>query len=103
MDAQPAAFLSYVRFDDQHDAGQLTRFRELLSTEVRAQTGQDFPIFQDRNDIAWGDNWKARIDEALAGVTLLIAVITPSFFRSPACRTEVVRFLERERALGRDD
>jgi TIR domain len=100
---EPAAFMSYARFDDQHDNGWLTRFRERLSAEVRAQTGIDFAIFQDRKDIAWGQNWQHRIDEALNTVTLLLVIITPSFFRSQACRSEVSKFLERERALGRED
>jgi len=95
--------MSYVRFNDQHDDGQLTSFRERLATEVRAQTGEEFAIFQDRNDIAWGQNWQQRIDETLDAVTLLLVIITPSLFRSPACRDEVTRFLERERALGRWD
>ena len=54
MGRQPAAFMSYVRFNDQHDDGQLTQFRERLAAEVRVQTGEEFAIFQDRNDIAWG-------------------------------------------------
>jgi F-box protein 11 len=95
--------MSYVRFNDQHDDGQLTQFRERLSAEVRVQTGEEFLIFQDRNDIAWGQNWQARIDETLDEVTLLLVIITPSFFRSPACRAEVERFLARERKLGRQD
>ncbi len=95
--------MSYVRFNDEHDDGQLTAFRERLSTEVRAQTGEEFPIFQDRNDIAWGQGWQQRIDETLDAVTLLLVIITPGLFRSPACRAEVARFLERERALGRSD
>jgi len=99
----PAAFMSYVRFDDQHDDGQLSQFRERLAAEVRAQTGQEFAIFQDRNDIAWGQNWQQRIDEALDAVTLLLVIITPSLFRSPPCRAEVTGFLDRERALGRAD
>ena len=97
MSRQPAAFMSYVRFVDQHDDGQLTQFRERLAAEVQVQTGEEFAIFQDRNDIAWGQNWQARIDEALDAVTLLIPIITPGFFRSPPCRDEVTRFLERER------
>jgi hypothetical protein len=72
-------------------------------TEVRAQTGEEFPIFQDRNDIAWGQSWQQRIDETLDAVTLLLVIITPGLFRSLACRAEVTRFLERERALGRQD
>ena len=103
MSSQPAAFMSYVRFNDQHDDGQLTQFRERLAAEVRAQTGQEFTIFQDRNDIAWGQNWQTRIDETLDEVTLLLVIITPSLFRSPACRAEVERFLARERELGRQD
>lgn len=99
----PAAFMSYVRFNDQHDDGRLSQFRERLAAEVRAQTGQEFAIFQDRNDIAWGQNWQQRIDEALDAVTLLLVIITPGLFHSPPCRAEVDRFLDRERALGRGD
>ena len=103
MSGEPAAFMSYVRFNDQHDDGQLSQFRERLAAEVRAQTGEEFPIFQDRNDIAWGQNWQQRIDEALDAVTLLVVIITPSLFRSPACRDEFQKFLDREGALGRGD
>jgi hypothetical protein len=70
---------------------------------VRAQTGREFVIFQDRADIAWGQNWQQRIDGALDVVTLLLVIITPGFFGSAACRREVSRFLERQRVLGRSD
>jgi hypothetical protein len=99
----PAAFMSYVRLDDAHDDGQLTTFRERLSAEIRMQTGEHFPIFQDRNDISWGQNWQRRINEALAEVTLLLVIVTPGLFKSPACRDEVAQFREHERKLGRDD
>ena len=103
MAGQPAAFMSYARFDDQHDDGQLTAFRERLAAEVRVQTGEEFLIFQDRADIAWGQNWQQRIGQALDTVTLLLVIITPGFFRSPHCRAETEQFLDRERQLGRDD
>jgi hypothetical protein len=103
LPGQPAAFVSYVRFNDQHDDGWVSQFCELLSAEVRVQIGEEFPIFQDRKDIAWGQNWERRINEALDSVSLLLAIMTPSFFRSPACRAEVARFVEHERQLGRDD
>ena len=83
MAGQPAAFMSYVRSDDQHDDGRITLFRERLSAEIRMQTGVEFPIFQDRSDIAWGQNWQQRIEEALDAVTLLLVVITPGFFLKP--------------------
>ncbi len=103
MPSQPAAFLSYARIDDQHNDGWVSQYGRLLSAEVQAQIGEEFPIFQDRNDIAWGENWRKRIDEALDAAPLLLVIITPNFFRSTACRAEVQRFLARERALGRED
>ncbi len=102
MTGQLAAFMSYARFDDQHDDGQLTELRERLAAEIRVQTGEEFEIFQDR-DIAWGQNWQQRIVEALDAVTLLLVIITPGFFRSPHCRAEAKQFLDRERQLGRND
>jgi parallel beta-helix repeat protein len=98
-----AAFFSYVRMNDDHDNGRLSELRQRLSAEVQIQTGTPFPIFQDRNDILWGQNWQRRIDATLETVTLLVPVLTPSFFQSPACRDETERFLRRERELGRDD
>jgi len=95
--------MSYVRFDDAHEDGQLTAFRERLAGEIRIQTGREFPIFQDRNDIAWGQNWRQRIEETLDQVTLLLVIVTPALFQSPACRDEVARFREREQTLGRTD
>ena len=103
MPGEPAAFMSYVHLDNDQYDGQLGEFRRLLAAEVRAQTGAEFVIFQDREHISWGQNWQERIDEALDVATLLIVIITPGFFRSEACRAEVARFLERERDLGRSD
>ncbi|MCI5125164.1 MAG: TIR domain-containing protein, partial [Candidatus Electrothrix sp. AR5] len=95
--------MSYVNLDDQHEQGRLTRFRELLSGEVRMQTGEPFDIFQDRKDIAWGQQWQERINQSLDAVTFLIPIITPGFFKSDACREELERFLKREEKLGRGD
>ena len=53
------------------------------------QTGEEFPIFQDRNDIKWGQNWKQRVEESLDRYTFLIPVITPGFFKSSNCRDGV--------------
>jgi parallel beta-helix repeat protein len=100
---KPAAFLSYVRFDDEHEDGRLSEFRKRLSGEVRMQTGEEFPIFQDRNDISWGQNWQKRIEESIDHSTFLICILTPGFFKSDACRKEVERFIEREKRLGRGD
>ncbi|MGR0482931.1 MAG: right-handed parallel beta-helix repeat-containing protein [Candidatus Electronema sp. V4] len=103
MSRTPLAFMSYVNLNDQHDSGDLTQFRERLSGEVRFLTGEAFDIFQDRKDIAWGQQWQERINESLDAVTFLIPIITPSFFKSDACRAELEHFLKREEELGRGD
>lgn len=97
------AFFSYTRTDDQHDGGYLTEMRRALASEVSVQTGEPFLIFQDREDVLWGQRWKERIEESLDATTILLPVLTPSFFKSDSCRAEVERFLERENRLGRSD
>jgi hypothetical protein len=53
MSSQPAAFMSYARVDDEYEDGLVSQLRKRLSGAVRAQTGDVFPIFQDREDIQW--------------------------------------------------
>jgi F-box protein 11 len=43
------------------------------------------------------------INQALDSVTLLIVILTPSFFRSAYCLAEMQHFLEREERLRRND
>ncbi|MET0982964.1 MAG: toll/interleukin-1 receptor domain-containing protein [Telluria sp.] len=103
MNKYPIGFMSYARADDEHDKGYLTEWRERLSGEVCAQTGERFDIFQDRNDIAWGHNWRERIRDCIDVVNFLICIITPRFFRSDPCREEFERFVKLEQAMGRSD
>ena len=98
-----AAFLSYARFNDKHDEDRLTHFCAKLAGEVETVTGDEFRIFQDRRDIRTGQDWKDRITETIDSTMLLIAILTPTFFRRPECIAEVRRFLDRERTLARSD
>jgi|SRR5215813_10177605 len=99
----PGAFFSYVRFNDERDDGRLAQLCDDLSREVRAQTGDDFPLWRDRNDIRWGEQWEARIELGLDQAIFLICVITPSWFKSPYCRKEFEHFLEVEKKRSRHD
>jgi hypothetical protein len=73
------------------------------SSEVRLQWGEDFPIFIDRNDLKWGQEWKARIGQSLDGVTFLVPIVTPGYLKSDWCRKEFLRFVKREKELKRRD
>jgi hypothetical protein len=71
MSSGPLAFMSYAHVDNKY--GQLTEFRERLSNEVHVQTGDEFPIFHDRDDILYGQPWRERIERALQQeVTFLV-------------------------------
>lgn len=100
---RPVAFLSYVHVDDEAAEGRLTDLRVKLEREITVQTASDFTIFQDRHDIRWGDEWRSRIESSIDQVAFLIPILTPSFFRSMACRNELERFIARERELNRND
>ena len=71
------AFFSYARLNDEHDRGKLTLLRKLLQNEVWVQTGRPFQIFQDKENIEWGQAWKDRIMSVLDTSSLLIAIVTP--------------------------
>jgi TIR domain-containing protein len=98
---KPVAFMSYAHRDNVNDA--LTTLREFLSQAVCLEIGEDFEIFQDSDDIGWGQDWKERIEQGIDEVTFLIPIITPSFFNSQYCREELKRFLDREKELNRHD
>jgi hypothetical protein len=77
--------MSYARFNDVHDDGQLTALRQRLAAEVRVQTGREFVIFQDPGRYRVGAELGGTDrGDTLDVVTLLVAVITPGFFESAA-------------------
>jgi len=101
--SNPTACLSHARFNDQHDVDALSNLSAKLEGEIRPVTGESFKISQDRRDIHVGQNWLERINEALDSVTLLIAILTPSFFHSDYCIAEMRHFLACEEKLKRND
>ena len=103
MPSSPVAFLSYAHRDDSHYGGAITKFGEQLSSAISVAIGEDFSIFQDRQDITWGEHWPSKLEQGLAGSRFLIPILSPSFFTSDYCRREMSEFLEIERATGRQD
>ena len=100
---KPVAFISFVGSDFQHDEGGIPQFRERLADEVSMHTREELSIFQDREDVLWAQAWKDRVEESVDRATFLIAFITPRFFTSPQCRSELRTFLEREKKLDQND
>lgn len=99
----PDAFLSYTRFDDEHDRGKITKFCKWLASTVRAVTGVPFDIFRDVEGIGLGEHWPGKLDEMLNEARFFIPIVTPSYFTSAACREELEKFLRAEAERERND
>jgi formylglycine-generating enzyme required for sulfatase activity len=102
---QPIGFWSYTSSDDQHSDGRLSQLRRLVARELQLLIGQRplVDIFQDVAAIAHGADWAEKIYQALDRSSFLIPIVTPGFLQSEWCCKEVIRFRQREEALGRND
>jgi flagellar biosynthesis GTPase FlhF len=99
-------FFSYSREDDKGSDGRLSKLREAIHRELRAELGRsdkNFGLFQDKEAIPFGALWEKEIAEAVEKAVFFIPIVTPRTFLSPQCKIEFDAFLARERALARDD
>ena len=101
----PIGFWSYTSSDDSASRGRLSQLRTLLAEELQIKIGRmpRVQIFQDVATIRHGENWSGEIHRALSECSFFIPIITPAFLQSEWSCREVLRFQEREQALGRDD
>jgi len=100
MPDEVAAFWSYVRLDDESDDGRILFLAKNLRSQYRLQTADELSLFVDRESLEWGTEWSRRIAEAIAGTTFFIPIITPSYFKSEACRRELLKFTREASRLG---
>ena len=93
-------FWSYVRDDNAAEGGQITRLATRVRDEYAMLTGDELRVFVDREDILWGQEWQQRIDGALTDTAFFVPVVTPRYFRSEACRAELLTFAGHAASLG---
>lgn len=93
-------FFSYARQNDKHGGGNLSLLRNSLEIELWEQIGEAIKIFQDQEDIEWGELWEKKISTSLNSSKFLIAIITPGYLKSKACRFELEFFLNVEKSIG---
>lgn len=96
-------FWSYAHGDNELDDGAILKLAGLVAQEYDLLSGAPLKIFVDRDDLAWGDEWKARVDQALTRTTFFIPVITPRYFTRPECRRELLEYSAKAKALGVDE
>jgi len=101
---EPLAFLSYTRKDDEFFGHYITAFRKALENAVHVVSGDEsFRVFQDVEGIVIGEKWQKKLAETINQSSVFVPMLSPLFLNSGPCRDELGRFLEHERALGRDD
>src|SRR5215467_3239804 len=93
-------FWSYVHDDDDAEGGRIVQLARDVVKQYELITGDSIEIFLDRASVAWGEDWRDKVDASLASILFFIAVITPRYFRSPECRRELQTFARRAEALG---
>lgn len=99
MPGETVGFWSYVQQDDWGDGNRIRDLADDLREQYRILTGEQLGLFIDKES-GWGEAWKERIDNAIAGTTFFIPIITPSYFRSPECRRELLKFAREAERLG---
>ena len=93
---QATGFWSYVHEDNENEDGRILELADRLKRRYKTLSGRNLRLFTDR-EIEWGAKWKEVIYDALTTSTFLIAIVTPSFLQSRACRDELLQFAENAR------
>ncbi len=99
----PDAFLSYTRFDDQHDGGAISEFCRRLASAVRAVTGVPFEIFQDVDDIDVGERWSGKLERILDQARFFIPDPDSQLFQEWGLPRRAAQIPQGGEEDGRDD
>jgi PAS domain-containing protein len=94
-----AGFWSYVHEDDRNSGGRILSLADRLTEAFDLLSVEPLTLFVDR-EIDWGSEWRKRIDKELQETTFFIPIITPHYFRSEACRKELLDFSRAARDFG---
>lgn len=93
-------FWSYVHADDDAEGGRISQLARDVVAQYELLTGESITLFLDRDNLEWGDEWKAKVDGSLASIAFFIPVLTPRYFLSAECRRELNSFIRKSQALG---
>jgi hypothetical protein len=100
MSNEAVGFWSYAHEDNELDGGAILELARLIGEEYNLLSGESLELFIDRTDIAWGEEWRARVDATLSQTTFFIPIITPRYFARQECRRELLEFAAEARSLG---
>ena len=93
-------FWSYVRVDDDADAGRIAELAHDIVAQYEMMSNESIELFLDRDSLEWGSEWESRIGSSLASVAFFVPILTPRYFASSSCRSELNAFARRASDLG---
>lgn len=93
-------FWSYAHEDDSADHGRIRELAKDLQEEYSLLSGNKLELFVDRASIEWGDQWKARIDDALVSSTFFIPILSNRYFTRSECTREMLSFFAQAKSRG---
>lgn len=88
-----SVFLSYARIDEKSSYGRILKLANDVANSYESITGKTVGLFKDVESIKPGDDWRDRIRLGLSDSSIFLAVISPAYLRSAACREELSEFL----------
>ncbi len=100
METTAKAFWSYAHADNTRENDRILRLADLVRSEYELLTGTTIEIFTDRSEIAWGDDFRQKLDQALQETSFFVPILTPTYFLREECRKELSQFVRSAKALG---
>jgi hypothetical protein len=94
-------FWSYVRADDSADSGRIVQLGKDIVAQYEMLANEKIELFLDvEGGLSWGEDWEKKLQESVARVAFFIPVLTPRYFASASCRSELNTFARTASDLG---
>ena len=101
--ANSNGFWSYVRVDDDAELNRISRLARDVVAQYEMISGDKIDLFLDIDSIELGEFWREKIEEKISSAVFFIPVITPRFFSSRSCISELREFYGGAKKLGVDE
>src|SRR5262245_58620340 len=92
-------FVSYAHADD-HDGWVRALVESLKETQQRFAGARPWRVFFDVHAIRTGDDWEKHIGGGVRSSGVMLALMSPAYFRSEWCRKEWEEFCRQEELRG---
>ena len=92
-------FWSYARNDNQKPDERVSHLKAAFATSLSQVIGEKCKVFFDTDSITWGTVWKEEIERRIENCDGLVAIISPSFFKSRACIYELKMAIDRKKKI----